>query len=75
MMARTITIEIDDKDEAEAARMREVWGMSEAAFWRAALSHGLDTVAALQHGEAVEAQAIGPGYPVKPTPADDDLPF
>lgn len=75
-MPRTITIDIDDDQDAEAAKLRDVWGLDEAAFWRVALAHGLDTVAALQHGEAAEA-VQGPGRPVPPTKGggDDDLPF
>lgn len=75
-MARIVTIEISDEQEGEASKLRAAWPhYSEAGFWAAVLAYGLDTVAALQHGEAVEdAAAKGPWEPVKPT-SGDDIPF
>ena len=58
-MARTITIELDDKLEAEAKRIFTAdlkpedvavgpWA-DETVFWRDVVVHGLDVIQALQH--------------------------
>lgn len=72
-MARTVTIEIDDDQDAQAAKLRGAAGVDEAAFWSAVVAHGLGAVAALQEAGAAEIYQ-GPPQVIKPKPGED-IPF
>ncbi|WP_262300145.1 hypothetical protein [Microvirga sesbaniae] len=72
-MARTVTIQIDDDQDAEAQKLREAAGVDEPAFWAAVVAHGLGAVAALQEADAAEVYQ-GPAQAIKPKPGGD-IPF
>jgi hypothetical protein len=73
-MSRTVTIEIDDEQDAAAAKLRAAWPQySEAGFWAAVLAHGLDYIAALQEGEAELDKPVD--WKQAPPTTGDDIPF
>lgn len=73
MMARIVTVEIDDGQDAQARALQAGAGVDDAAFWSAVLAHGLEAVAALQEAGAAEIYQ-GPPQVIRPKPGED-IPF
>ena len=72
-MARIVTVEIDDGQDAQARALQAVAGVGDAVFWSAVVAHGLGAVAALQEADAAEIYE-GPARAVPPKPGED-IPF